>query len=330
MSTREVAGVDFSATKPAPAVLVRAGFRFVIGYLKPLGPTGPNPKELTAANVRDYRAAGLAVAAVWETTTDRAVSGGNAGGYSDGQAARARAAAIGYPPSAVIFAACDQAVSLAQCGPALDYFAGFAAGVAPHPAGGYGSLLLVEYLAARTSGLWLWQTAAWSGGHLSPHAHLYQRATPSGNWPVIPGTDEDVLCSPIPWYAGPIPPITPPPPAPAHGPAPFSGAAFLTRWRPKFGDTGAPLGLLQHWGNVTFSSYCAISPTAESYGPQTAAFLAELAHRAAKDPALPAVFDLTARAYLAHSDGRAIDYLLAAVLGFYGFDSYLERVGFRG
>lgn len=197
----EIAGVDFSTARPSPASLARAGYKFALGYLKPLVGGQPNVMELRPGDVTGYPAAGLMLGAVWETTNNRALSGAP-GGTVDAAQARARAAAIGYPTSAVIFAAVDFAVTAAQLPTVHAYLDAFCDNVG-HPAGSYGSYLLVEARAARRPGEWLWQTAAWSRDSqgnplLSEHAHLYQRAAPSGHWPVIPGTDEDVLCHPLP------------------------------------------------------------------------------------------------------------------------------------
>lgn len=198
----EIAGLDFSTARPAPATLARAGFTFALGYLKPLVNGQPSIMELRPADVTGYPAAGVQLGAVWETGADRALSGA-AGGAADAATARARAAAIGYPTSAVIFAAVDFAVTAAQLPAVHAYLDAFSDNVG-HPGGSYGSYTLVEARAARRPGEWLWQTAAWSGGLLSAHAHLYQRAAPSGHWPVIPGTDENVLCHPLPLLGGTI------------------------------------------------------------------------------------------------------------------------------
>lgn len=272
----EIALLDFSSTKPDPAAVAAAGYTGVIGYLKPLQAPGvPNPKELTADYVTRARAAGLAVVTVFETTTDRAMSGA-AGDNADAATARARAAAIGYPTSAVAFAAVDEDVTPDQFPTLTAYLTAFAAGWGG-PAGGYGELDLIEHLAAAAPSLYRWQTAAWSRDVLSPHAHLYQRATPSGHWKVFAGTDEDVLCAPIPWY----PPGTAPAPTPAPAPAPPAPApAFDVRaWRANRGDTGQVFVDLQNWLNRCYPAYSRIAPVAPSYGPQTAAVLAEFAHR---------------------------------------------------
>lgn len=125
-------------------------------------------------------------------------------------------------------------------------------------------------------------------------------------------------------YQGTAPAPAPAPPAPPAPPA-FDAAGWVAGWRCAQGATGGVFVLLQQWGNATFGAYCRINPTAPIYGPATAGFLRELAHRAASDPALSA--HATA---LRGADGTNIGGGLSAALIRYGFPSYLARAGFRG
>jgi hypothetical protein len=115
-------------------------------------------------------------------------------------------------------------------------------------------------------------------GQLSAKAHIYQRN--SHVWPIIPGTsatsfDEDILCIPLPLMgAGSSPPPSPTPPAPPP-PWPFD----VRSWRVQFGDSSLHVKALQDWGNRTFPLYCNIHPTDPHYGPLTAGFVREFAHR---------------------------------------------------
>lgn len=272
----EIAGLDFSATKPDPATLKRQGFTFVLGYLKP----PPNSKEMDAGHLAAYRAAGLEVGVVWETTADRALSGA-AGGAADGAAALVRAAAVGYPRGCVIFTAVDFAPSARQMPAVLAYADAFADAVAAggYPPGVYGGLATVEAAHAHRPTLYLWQTAAWSGGKLSPHAHLYQRAKAT-NWPAVPGTDENVKCRPLPLAgtAQPAPAAVPVPAAAAPAPAAFDVHA----WRVSYGQHDAHLPPLRRWANRMYPGY-ASTPMDESgetnYGPQMVAFVREFGSR---------------------------------------------------
>lgn len=298
----ETYGYDFSTSKPSPAAVVAGGARFVVGYVSPLRETGPAPKDLSAGQLADYRAAGISVGLVWESAASRALSGA-AGGAADGAAAGRRARAIGYMAGCVIFAAVDFDVSPAQLPTVLAYCEGFRAACLPYEAGVYGSARVVDYCA--NSIPWRWQTAAWSGGVLHPAAHLYQRnklhnpgpaGAPVGSW------DENVLCAPLPLFGASPAQSAPagPPPAPAQ-PAP---PAFDVRaWRVSRGDVDPHLPALQRWGNVTYPAYCKIAPVADQYGPQTAAFIREFAHRSG----------------IAEADGQNIGRKIAAALYAAGF-----------
>lgn len=321
----EIAGVDFSGTRPDPGRVGALGLRFGISYLKPLTSSGPNEYEWRREEIGRWVAAGLGVLAVWETDGVSGPLGGAPYGQRDGMAAVSRAQAVGYPAGAPIFAAADFDVSDAQLPMVVSYFQGFHDATAAHgwPGGAYGSIKVVDACAA--AGIpYLWQTAGWSNGDLSQHAHLYQRSSPV--WPVVPGTDEDVLCRPLPWVGGGggAPLSSPSPPAVAPGPVPST--FDVMSWTANLGDAGAIFQHLQDWANETFPAYCAIAPTAPNYGPQTAAFLRAFAQRAAGDAGLPA----WVRGRLASADGANVGQGLAYALDHYGLTAYLARVGFRG
>ena len=79
---------------------------------------------------------------------------------------------------------------------------------ANRPVGVYGSARVVEAVHA-AGALYTWQTCAWSGGVVSPVAHVYQRLHPTVPTP-IPGTDENALIKEVPlWTAAPAPKPTP-------------------------------------------------------------------------------------------------------------------------
>lgn len=332
MARQETAGVDFSATKPTPGALREVGFRFVAGYLKPLWADGTvNDYELHPADLAGYHAAGLGVLMVYESTGDT-WHGGAAAGADDARTAAARAEAVGYPQGEPIFAAVDQDPG-GDVGTAAAYLAGFmdTINAAGWLGGGYGSAAVVDALAAARPSALLWQTAGWSGGVLSQNAHLYQRNVKY--WPDVAGTDEDIVCRPMPCYGGTLvpggAPIAPTPsPVPAPGPPPAPGldlVAWVSSWTANLGDEGHVFLLLQLWGNGTFPLYCHIAPTAERYGPQTAGFLVAFAHRAAADPNLPG----WVRDRLSAADGQNVGAGLAYALAHYGFPAYLAAQGWR-
>src|SRR5262245_46976040 len=86
-------GVDFANPRPSGAALKAAGKHFVIRYTSPNTTANPR-KRLTAAEVRNYRSAGLDIGLVWETSTDRATQG-RAAGVADAHAAETVRRALG-------------------------------------------------------------------------------------------------------------------------------------------------------------------------------------------------------------------------------------------
>jgi Domain of unknown function (DUF1906) len=161
-------GVDFSDSRPGGAALVAAGKTFVVRYV----PYGGYQKGLTAAEIADYQAHGLAIALVWESTANRALSGKTAG-VSDARTAQAAAAALGFPDTTAIYFAVDFDVSDAQL-PAIDaYLAGASMILGAVRVGVYGGRRVVAHCKA--AGIrWLWQTFAWSYGTVVAGIHLYQ------------------------------------------------------------------------------------------------------------------------------------------------------------
>lgn len=92
-------------------------------------------------------------------------------------------------------------------------------------------------------------------------------------------------------------------PSPVNVPAPTNTPTFnVQAWRAHFGDTGAIFVSLQNFLNRAFPAYSKIGPTSPSYGPQTAAVLAEMCRRSG-----------------VASDGRDIGPKTAALLYQYGF-----------
>lgn len=132
-------------------------------------------KNWTLQEFRDYTAAGLMVASVWETTAGRALADYTAG-QADARAADAQRAADGFPADMPIHFAVDTDTDWAHVAP---YFAGVANVLTRDRVGVYGGLQVIEGAAA-AGYPFRWQTAAWSGGQVSPHATLYQAGTALG------------------------------------------------------------------------------------------------------------------------------------------------------
>lgn len=166
-----IEGVDCasSVTADAAAGLKAAGRGFVCRYVSTIG----NPKNLTAAEARRLKAAGLDVVVVFETTADRALAGRPAG-VADAKAALAQAVACGMPSGRPIFFAVDFDVSSGQKARVISYIAGAASVLGKHGTGVYGGLGAVKAVLDAAVCSFAWQTYAWSGGVWDRRAQLQQ------------------------------------------------------------------------------------------------------------------------------------------------------------
>jgi hypothetical protein len=176
-------GLDYSGGRPPGAAVKAAGYGFVARYLA----NGLSGRvNLTAAEVQDMQANGVAVTLVWERKIigqpDRA-TGGHDAGVADAKAAVAQAQAVGLPDQPIYFCV-DFDVpdyspaatsSRAKLGPVGDYFDGVASVLAHGRIGVYGGYWAVSRVLDAGLAAWAWQTAAWSGGHEDPRIHLFQR-----------------------------------------------------------------------------------------------------------------------------------------------------------
>jgi hypothetical protein len=166
-------------------------------------------KNLSTRERDSLLATGMSIGLVWELGGARAGQG-FAAGQADGHSATAQAEALGYPKTCPLFFAVDDG-SLTVSGVA-SYFAGVRS-TCGYPVGVYGSASVVEGIAG-----YKWQTCAWSGGRVSPHAHLYQRGAATVSYP-ISGTDENIVCIAFPLWSkstAPVPPVQPPVQPPSH------------------------------------------------------------------------------------------------------------------
>ena len=164
-------GVDFSDSRPGGAALAAAGKQFCVRYV----PYGGYTKGLTAAEVTDYHANGIAICLVWESTSGRLVTGGFAGGAADATVAKAAAASLGFPTDRPIYFACDRQVYATDF-PAIDaYMKGVASILGLDRTGIYGQASLCTHLRGAGLASWYWQTLAWSAGVVLSWIHLYQR-----------------------------------------------------------------------------------------------------------------------------------------------------------
>jgi hypothetical protein len=208
--------LDYSFARPAAAHIKASGAVGVMRYLT----HSTSGKQLSGAEAKQLRAAGLQVGVVFEDTARRAADG-RAAGKADALFAAAQAKTVGVPASCPIFFAVDYDASPVDI---LPYFQGIADAKIGHPIGVYGSLRVVEDVLLHSLATYAWQTTAWSGKdtqgkpRVSAKAHLYQRNTPSP----VPGTDDNELLKPIPLWGAPAAPAkaAPKPPAKAAKSAP--------------------------------------------------------------------------------------------------------------
>lgn len=161
--------IDIAWDRPTVAQIQATGAVGVLRYF-----SGDPTKNLTAAEVAAYHAAGLGVGDVWETSTGRATQGYTAG-VNDAQAAQAQRSADGLPTDQVIHFAVDMDTDWASVS---EYFRGADAVMGSRPdgtklTGVYGGIRVINGAAA-AGYRFLWQTLAWSAGQRSPHATLYQ------------------------------------------------------------------------------------------------------------------------------------------------------------
>jgi hypothetical protein len=152
-------GIDEAWARLTPAQLAAAGKTFVVGYIS----EDTGGKNLTAAEVAECHAAGIAVLLVYEYST-RAIEGGAAKGHHDAAIAIAHARALGYPTGCAIGWAVDEnTTGRAQ---AVDAYATAMTGDL-HAAGyrsmDYGGLATVQRCADLHLADLHWQTYAWSG-----------------------------------------------------------------------------------------------------------------------------------------------------------------------
>ena len=191
--------LDIAWDRPTTAQIKATGAVGVMRYFSP-----DTTKNITAAEVTDYTANGLAVGTVYESTAGRATAG-QAAGAADARLAEEERVKVGLPNTHIHHFAVDSDVPWSSV---QAYFDGVISMVGLVRTGAYGSFRVVE--GAYGHGIRkLWQTSAWSGGQLSSHATLYQ----SGG--TLLGGQADInrtLAADWGQYPRPTPPVPPPMP----------------------------------------------------------------------------------------------------------------------
>lgn len=164
-----IVDVSFAHDAMTGKLLAGRGIDGVIGYASRFP-----AKNMTAANLADWLAAGLSVGLVYEDDTNDMTFGATAG-YPHGQLMVGWAHTIGYDlANCVGFAANDRNTLAGDLPAVLAYMQAFARSV-PHP-GYYGDQDSIDWLAARHPEWFYWQSESAAFGHgVSEHAHLLQR-----------------------------------------------------------------------------------------------------------------------------------------------------------
>lgn len=178
-------GADYSYARPGIARLKAEGFTFVCRYITN---NANHEKALSVAERDELHAADIGIILVWESGATRPLGGGSAG-VADGETARARAYALGYPGEFPIVAAVDIQVLATDYyeGPVWDrklvmkanlnqcesYVRGFHRGCAPYPMGVYGGTVIIDRVADICALGWQANARSWSP-HVSPNVHVKQ------------------------------------------------------------------------------------------------------------------------------------------------------------
>lgn len=156
-------GIDFSFGSGLTTAQIKAGKKqFVCRYL-----SGGAPKDISAAELANYKDAGIPVVFVWETTGTDMTS--QASGVADATGADSELKRIGAPGATVFFAA-DEQTEPAE-GP---YLQGAASVIGQSRTGIYGGLGSVQNGFASGHVAYGWQTYAWSNNTWDNRALLRQ------------------------------------------------------------------------------------------------------------------------------------------------------------
>lgn len=175
-------GIDIAWARPDVDGIKKTGALWVARYFSP----DPS-KNLTAAEVKAYVQAGLAIVTVWESTANRAAQGFNAG-VADAKAAMIQRKAVGLPDDHVIYFAVDFD---ARWSDVKAYFDGVTSVLMRTLVGVYGGYNIIK--SAKGYGIeFLWQTLAWSNGLWSQYADIKQ----TGGTVLQGGADIDYSVTP--------------------------------------------------------------------------------------------------------------------------------------
>jgi Rv2525c-like, glycoside hydrolase-like domain len=175
-----IPGCD-GAEQPSGAALAAAGLVFMARYLPYKLVDGSwNPKGLTAAQVADLRAHGIAIVPNWEQVSTRA-NQGYAAGVSDASTSSGALINLGFPAEQGVYFSVDfptNGYTAAQWAPIDAYFDGVASVLRVARTWVYGGYDTIAHFVANGKASKFWQTRAWSGTppKIHPRADIYQPA----------------------------------------------------------------------------------------------------------------------------------------------------------
>jgi hypothetical protein len=164
-----ILGIDYAWGRPGGNAIKSAGYNFVCRYL-----SYDSSKNIDLPETKDLTNNSLSIVVVWESTSDRALSGFSAG-RDDAMIAANQIHNAGLPNNMPIYFAVDFDASPPQQAAIDDYLRGAAAVIGTERVGVYGSYYVVKRCFDNGTAAFGWQTAAWSGGKREPRAHIYQR-----------------------------------------------------------------------------------------------------------------------------------------------------------
>jgi LysM repeat protein len=161
-----IEGVDYSWARPGGAKLQANGKSFAVRYLHASG------KGLSNAEIADLRAHGIQIAVVYEAGAKSFL--GHGAGAAQARTAQALLNGLSLSSSLPIYFAVDWDASEADQTGIDEALRGAASVIGAGRVGIYGGYWPVSRAQAHGTARWLWQTYAWSGGHVAAGIHLYQ------------------------------------------------------------------------------------------------------------------------------------------------------------
>lgn len=161
-------GLDYSFQRPSPSNVRMGGKWFVMSY------TGPGfGKFFSRAEIRALQSLGISVVMLAERFGDSALQG-----YDEGQSQAREADSMsftwGLPADRPIYFAVDFDMQVADRPAIRSFLDGCASIIGRNRVGVYGGIRCTEWAAQNRYASWFYQTYAWSGTDLGPHAHVYQ------------------------------------------------------------------------------------------------------------------------------------------------------------